>query len=226
MVIQGVYLITNKIDNKKYVGISNDIYHRWTEHKWRAFNKSSQEYNKTLSKAFRKYGLENFEFSILKEEKDANKRKELEKDYIKFYDSYKNGYNDTIGGDGNLRNKLTEQDVIDIRTRYKNLERCMIVYQEYKDRIGRSGFNKIWKGETWKHIMPEIYTPERIHYHKMHTGNSGEWNGRAKLSNEEVRKIQNRYENGETVYHIWLEYKELYPNLDSFRQLVKKERWK
>ena len=49
----------------------------------------------------------------------------------------------TPGGDGNPRNKLTEQDVIDIRTRYKNLERCMIVYQDYKDRIGRSGFNKI-----------------------------------------------------------------------------------
>lgn len=53
------------------------------------------------------------------------------------------GYNMTIGGDGSLRNKLTKDDVIAIRNRYANLERCMVVYQDYKDRIGRSGFNKI-----------------------------------------------------------------------------------
>lgn len=96
-----------------------------------------------LSQVFRQYGVDNFTFEILQVENDSEKRKELEKYYIKYYDSYENGYNCTIGGDGSLRNKLTEQDVIEIRKRYANLERCMIVYQDYKDRIGRSGFNKI-----------------------------------------------------------------------------------
>jgi len=38
---------------------------------------------------------------------------------------------------------MTEQDVIDIRTRYKNKERCKEVEQLYKDKIGHSGFSKI-----------------------------------------------------------------------------------
>ena len=44
---------------------------------------------------------------------------------------------------------LTEKDVIDIRTRYNNKERCKEVESLYSDRIGHSGFSKIWKGETW-----------------------------------------------------------------------------
>lgn len=63
--------------------------------------------------------------------------------YIAQFDSYTNGYNMTIGGDGNLRNKLTEQDVIDIRKRYANHERKMVVYLDYQNRIGKSGFSKI-----------------------------------------------------------------------------------
>lgn len=101
-----------------------------------------------MTKAFKKYGLENFSFEILQEENDPEKRKQLEVYYINKFDSYKNGYNDTPGGNGNPRNKLEESDIYDIRNRYKNGDRCMIVYEDYKNRIGKSGFNKIWKGET------------------------------------------------------------------------------
>ena len=62
-------------------------------------------------------------------------------------------------GDSHPRHKLTKEDVIDIRTRYDNLERKKEVYQLYKDRIGESGFSKIWKGNTWTSIMMEVYTP-------------------------------------------------------------------
>lgn len=227
VIIQGVYKITNKIDNKCYIGISNDIYERWQQHIHNSQNiNNQQDYNKLLSKVFRQYGVDNFTFEILQIENDSEKRKELEKYYIEYYDSYKNGYNCTIGGDGSLRNKLTEQDVIDIRKRYANLERCMIVYQDYKDRIGRSGFNKIWKGATWRHIMPEIYTTERKEYHKMHTGNCGSYNGRAKVTEDEVIKMRERYANGESPKQIWEDYKNIYPNLDSFRALLRGERWK
>ena len=146
--------------------------------------------------------------------------------YIAQFDSYTNGYNMTIGGDGNLRNKLTEQDVIDIRKRYANHERKMVVYLDYQNRIGKSGFSKIWKGETWKHIMPEIYTEENRHWHKMHTANTGHWNGRAKVTEEEVIQMRERYKNGESIREIWQDYKEIYPNYDSFSPLVKGERWK
>ena len=35
------------------------------------------------------------------------------------------------------------------------------MYQLYKNRIGESGFHKIWNGDTWKGIMDEVYTKEQ-----------------------------------------------------------------
>lgn len=226
-IIQGVYKITNKINFKSYIGISNDIYERWQQHIHNAFNSNNQkDYHKLLSAAIRKYGVDNFTFEILKVENDIDQRKELEKYYIKEYDSFNDGYNMTTGGDGNTRNKLNEVDVINIRKRYNNRERKMIVYEDYKDRIGKTGFSKIWKGETWKYIMPDVYTEENKYWHKMHTGNPGIYNGRAKVTEEEVIKMRKRYKNGESVDSIWEDYKNIYPNKESFRQLIKGERWK
>lgn len=97
----GIYKITNKINGKSYIGQAIDIQTRWNKEKSRAFSPASNEYNRTLSKAFRKYGLDNFTFEIL-EECDTNLLDEREIYYIALYDTYFNGYNDTTGGaDGN-----------------------------------------------------------------------------------------------------------------------------
>ena len=50
--------------------------------------------------------------------------------------------------------------------------------------------------------MPEIYTTERKEYHKMHTGNCGSYNGRAKVTEDEVIKMRERYANGESPKQI------------------------
>lgn len=52
-----------------------------------------------LYEAFRKYGIENFEFSIL-EECSEEQLNDKEKFYIQKYNSYNNGYNETLGGEG------------------------------------------------------------------------------------------------------------------------------
>ena len=54
-IIKGIYVITNKINNKKYIGKSSDIKKRWEYHKQKY--ESTREWNKTLYKAFRKYGV-------------------------------------------------------------------------------------------------------------------------------------------------------------------------
>lgn len=201
----GIYKYTNKINGKIYIGLSNDIQRRKHEHQSLA-NRGDRMY---IHQAIKRYGIENFDFEVIEvfEKEDRVLMGEREQYWIEHYNSYKNGYNETIGGDIRQgRSKLTKQDVIDIRTRYANLERCMVVYQDYKDRIGRSGFNKIWKGETWKNIMPEIYTPERRFYHATHTGNSGEYNGRAKLTKEQVIAIRTRYTQGESPSSIYQDY--------------------
>lgn len=98
----GIYKITNKINNKVYVGQSHFIETRWESHKRNAFYKNSHSYNYILYKAIRKYGVENFSFEIIEEcsSEELNKR---EKYWIDFYNSYKQGYNMTLGGEGNLK---------------------------------------------------------------------------------------------------------------------------
>lgn len=98
-IVSGIYCITNKINNKKYIGLSKDIYRRWGEHKRVPFCSTSREYNYPLYNAIRKYGLENFSFVILEECDDLKLLKEKEKKWIKYYDSINNGYNLTEGGE-------------------------------------------------------------------------------------------------------------------------------
>ena len=92
------------------------------------------------------------------EECSVEQLSEKEIYYINKYDTFKNGYNSTTGGENNQgeshpRHKLTELDIIDIRTRYNNLERKQDVYSLYSNRIGESGFYKIWNGDTWQNIL-------------------------------------------------------------------------
>lgn len=91
-----VYKITNQINQKCYIGSSIRVNKRWQEHKRVAFNPNDQKYNYPLYQAFRKYGLENFIFEILKD--DFNTQEEMskyEQQMIIFYNSVNNGYNQT-----------------------------------------------------------------------------------------------------------------------------------
>ena len=82
----GIYLITNKLNNKVYVGQSINIEKRWGEHKRNAFNSNTHTYNYPLYQAMRKYGLQSFNFQVL-EETDIDKLTEEEQYYINQYHS-------------------------------------------------------------------------------------------------------------------------------------------
>lgn len=56
----GIYMITNKINNKKYIGQSVNIKRRKSEH-------FSKKCNMVISKSIFKHGKDNFDFTILKE---------------------------------------------------------------------------------------------------------------------------------------------------------------
>lgn len=223
----GVYKITNIKNNKAYIGISTDIEDRWKQHKsqynWQRENK------KSLYQAFQKYGLDNFTFEII-EECLPNELSDKEKYYVNLYDTYHNGYNATIGGEdyhgeGHPGHKLQKEDVINIRTRYKNLERKNEVYELYKSRIGESGFSKIWKGETWSGIMNEVYTEANKEFHKHNTANTGSKNGRARLTEEDVRIIRTRRKNGEVLSKVYEDYKDKI-TYGSFTNVWTYQNWK
>tara|TARA_Y100000310_G_scaffold323798_1_gene384724 strand:+ start:568 stop:1131 length:564 start_codon:yes stop_codon:yes gene_type:complete len=61
----GIYIIENKINNSIYVGASTRMKIRWREHK---INLSNQQHgNPILQEDYNTYGLEAFQFKVLKE---------------------------------------------------------------------------------------------------------------------------------------------------------------
>ena len=49
--------------------------------------------------------------------------------------------------------KITENDVRTIRERKKNGEVRSAVFNDYKEVLKKGGFDSIWYGTTWKHII-------------------------------------------------------------------------
>ena len=96
-----IYCLTNKVNGKKYIGRTNNIRVRKTQHKNDSFNiNCPRKYKTALARAIRKYGWENFTMEILEENDDFLIINELEKKYIKEMNTKPpNGYNLSDGGE-------------------------------------------------------------------------------------------------------------------------------
>lgn len=110
--IPGIYKITNNINGKCYIGQSIFLNRRIKRH----LSYKSHKDNLAIYKAFDKYGINNFLIEILEyfDTKDysyiKHKLDELEIYYIDKFNSYRDGYNKTIGGDAGVTGyKFTEE---------------------------------------------------------------------------------------------------------------------
>ena len=88
-----IYLITNLLNYKKYVGITKfSLEERFLQHIKRGF---------LLTEAIKKYGEQKFSIELIEEVESADRAYELEMYYIKEYNTKApHGYNLTDGGDG------------------------------------------------------------------------------------------------------------------------------
>jgi len=96
-----IYQIINQVNNKKYIGQTTNLYRRKNNH----FNhlRAGTHHNIHLQAAFNQYGENNFNFIFEKFEVSSQEEiNQLEKDYIKKFNSIEDGYNITIGGTGGL----------------------------------------------------------------------------------------------------------------------------
>lgn len=201
MINQGIYKITNLINNKSYIGKTNNFNRREKDHFRLAFTENHKEYNKALYQAIRKYGKENFIFEIVEQLEDYSIAGKREQYWISFYNSYKTGYNESEGGDGgsskghcqgtkNGRALLNEEDVIFIRTQFQKGSSRQDCYKKFKDKISLSGFSRVWNGITWTHIMPEVYTKENIERNASLGKSKNNSSSTRKLSDDEVRQLR------------------------------------
>ena len=97
----GIYKITNLITDECYIGQSNDIYRRWSDHCKCGLGIDTPVGNK-LYKAIQEYGLENFTFELLVE-CSQDELNEKEKYFIELYQADTFGYNGNIGVKSNGR---------------------------------------------------------------------------------------------------------------------------
>lgn len=98
-----IYCYTNKINNHKYVGQTNNYERRIREHRSCAFNEKSSSYNDLIHKKIREYGEENFKISLIEtlytdDIQEVNQREIYWIDKLKSHCSTGLGYNISYGG--------------------------------------------------------------------------------------------------------------------------------
>ena len=101
-----IYKVTCTVTNKVYIGqTQRDVKVRWKEHRRHCYEKSFNNYNCKFYRAIRKYGLDSFKWEILETVVESNKDSlikqlnYLETFYINKYNSFKKGYNMSLGGE-------------------------------------------------------------------------------------------------------------------------------
>ena len=103
-----IYLFKNKVNGKCYVGQTIHLEQRLSHH----IKGYRDKYGKMqiIDKAIKKYGIENFDISILEEVNDCEQLDYLEKYWIKKLNcQIPNGYNVADGGLGHRNYKQSEE---------------------------------------------------------------------------------------------------------------------
>lgn len=159
-----IYKVTNIENNKVYIGktIRELKQRRWAHYDSAKNGRSETNFHRALIK----YPKESFIWEIIATASNDNELNELEIEFIKKYDSFKNGYNMCEGGNGGLTYKKGSP-----------------LYNNIKHKLGK------WKdgnpGSTHKAITKRIETFKSVkwitgesHGNFGHTRNKGKYIGK------------------------------------------------
>lgn len=143
-----IYKITNKINNKVYIGQTKDYKRRFREHQNQMYGNAP---NKYLYNAFNKYGIENFSFEVIEETESPNERENY---WILFYKSndLNRGYNYFFAEKEHPHYKeLDEKTILQIRQMLIETElSCADIAKKFKIKSEQS-IQQINKGITYYH---------------------------------------------------------------------------
>lgn len=207
-----VYQITNLINNKLYIGITNNYKKRWSNHK--CCNNS----NRVITRAIRKYGVENFKFELLFSNLSIEDSEIKEKELIQTKNTQvPNGYNIQPGGfhnNGvskygydNNHALLTKEEAEYIKT-HRNLP-CYILYEEFNEKISYGAFLNVYHNRTYCNVEPtvDIY-PYNAAFSNQFTSNLLEY--------DEVVELREQFNKGIYWKEAYKKYKNFYTNIYSF----------
>jgi len=213
-----LYLVTNLINNKIYIGQTKNFKQRLSQYR-SAFNR---KYNKQLlHKAFVKYGFANFKFEVIAMAKNLEDANEAEKDLIRQYnsDNFLIGYNVSSGGTNFEKNEAIRNNISKgLRNHYANNVSILkgkpqpqwLREKISKGSMGKPGTNKGKKfSEQWRKNISKSLTgfkhseETRKNMSMAHIGNIAP---NRKLNFDIAEEIRLKYRNGLTQKQLSIEY--------------------
>lgn len=117
-----IYAYKRKDINKiVYVGQTVNLNNRHYRHiKIDPYDDTLKEYNYPLSRGIRKYGENNYELIILEKGLLRKQLNERERYWIKYYNTYYDGYNQSLGGSNPVMIKHDEEEIDKVIDLLKN----------------------------------------------------------------------------------------------------------
>ena len=114
-----LYLITNKINGKRYVGKT----YRTLEARFAQHISEAKRETRPICAAIAKYGPESFIIELLSEH-EKDELEAAEQSAISFYDTYNKGYNATLGGDGKKTLTVSNELILETYTKLGSVKAC------------------------------------------------------------------------------------------------------
>lgn len=206
----GIYCIECVETNTKYIGQTfESFYRRWIFHKWNL--KNNHHSNRYLQNAWNKYGEQNFKFypieSFELSQKDIITKEtldELEEKYIKEYDTFRNGFNLTTGGEKckmaplseETKRKIGEKNRINMLGKKHSEETRKLMSESHKGYVKTEEHRKhLSEAKTGKPISKE-------HREKCRIANQGSKQKTAKYTEEIIENVKIDIMNGVNIKTI------------------------
>ena len=227
----GIYYIMCLNTKKIYIGQTREsFYRRWIFHKWNL--KNGIHNNKHLQNAYNKYGNESFEFGVLEKfpvsEKDIVTKDILSKRemwWISYYNSHKDGYNLTDGGETQDGKNVPEAS----RKRVGEMNRKRMIgtklSKETKDKMSLAHKGLVKSDEHRRHLSDSLTGKPKTEKHKQNCriANQGSKQKTAKYTEKIIENIRLDYMAGKSVTQLAQEYK---INRGTMYGLANNLRWK
>lgn len=212
-----IYKITNTETNRLYIGCTiNSLRHRFEEHCYRCIKTNI---NTKLCNNIRKYGVEKFTIELLEEcSLDVIYNREVE--IIKEHNSFEEGLNSTVGGEGCLGYKHSPEIRLKISNAIKDGKSHK--GKVYKDIYGEKALEEKEKRknkglEYWTNISDDEKNQRLTNLKKA-------VRQKAKYNIETINSIKKLIQDGKKVVEIH----KLYPtvNINTIYCIKQGKRWK
>lgn len=192
-------------NGKVYIGKSKDFDSRKIKHSY-----STRYYNTKLTNAINKYGFDSIKWEIIFETEDINIINQKEIEFISKYDSIKNGYNTSTGGDGGdtISNNPRRLDIIKQQLKSKGYDSDNY-YVDISEIVSKYLLDDYINNKLSMREISKKYSISRQRLSRFFRLNNIDIDqdrvkltNSVKISDEKINSVISKYKNGKTIKDI------------------------